>query len=162
MTGDARFEDGADQPLRLAALDGDDLRVISALAQDAVLTAADMTHDAPRRRFALLLNRFRWEDRARAAQGGDFERVRSLLVVQDVMAVARQGITPGNAEDVLSLLAMDFVPGEDGTGDIVLVFAGDGAIKLSVECVDVVLSDVTQPYRAPAGRAPDHNLDKDG
>ena len=159
MTDDARFEDGAERPVHLAALDTQDLRVISALAQDSVLTAADLAYDAPRRRFALLLNRFRWEDRARAEKTGDFERVRSMLVVHDVLKVARQGIDPTDADTVLSLLALDFTPGPDGTGDITLVFAGDGAVKLSVECVDVVLSDVTRPYRAPAHRAPDHKTD---
>lgn len=159
MTDDARFEDGVDRPVRLAALDAEDLRVISALAQDAVLTGPDLTYDAPRRRFALLLNRFRWEDRARAVKAGDYERVRSLLVVHDVLAVARQGIDPTDKDAVLSLLAVEFTPGPDGTGEITLVFAGDGAVKLSVECVDVVLSDVTRPYRAPARRAPDHKID---
>ncbi|MBN2760750.1 MAG: DUF2948 family protein [Rhodobacteraceae bacterium] len=159
MTEDARFEDGAERPVRLAALDAEDLRVISALVQDSVLTGTDMTFDAPRRRFALLLNRFRWEDRARAEKAGDYERVRSLLVVHDVLAVARQGIDSSDADAVLSLLAVEFAPGADGTGDITLVFAGDGAVKLSVECVDVVLSDVTRPYRAPARRAPDHKIE---
>jgi hypothetical protein len=159
MTEDARFEDGAERPLRLAALDAEDLRIISALVQDAVLTGPDMTYDAARRRFALLLNRFRWEDRDRAARAGDYERVRALLVVHDVLAVGRQGIDPTDQDAVLSLLAVEFTPGPDGTGDITLVFAGDGAIKLSVECVDVVLSDVTRPYRAPARRAPDHKIE---
>lgn len=159
MSADARFEDGAERPVRLAALDVEDLRVISALVQDSVLTGTDLTYDAPRHRFALLLNRFRWEDRARAAKTGDFERVRSLLVVHDVMKVARQGIDPADKDTVLSLLALDFTQGPDGTGDITLVFAGDGAVKLSVECVDAVLSDVTRPYRAPARRAPSHKTE---
>jgi hypothetical protein len=159
MTHDARFEDGAERPVRLAALDAEDLRVISALVQDAVLTGTDMSYDAARRRFALLLNRFRWEDRARAEQAGDYERVRSLLVVHDVLAVGRQGIEPTDRDAVLSLLAVEFTPGSDGTGDITLVFAGDGAIRLSVECVDAVLTDVTRPYRAPARRAPDHKIE---
>lgn len=159
MTQDARFEDGAERPVRLAALDAEDLQVISALVQDSILTGTEMTFDTARRRFALLLNRFRWEDRARAEKAGDYERVRSLLVVHDVLTVARQGIDPTDHDSVLSLLALEFTPGSDGTGEITLVFAGDGAIKLSVECVDVVLSDVTRPYRAPARRAPDHKTE---
>jgi len=43
MTEDARFEDGAERPLRLKALDAEDLSVISALAQDAVFPAREMT-----------------------------------------------------------------------------------------------------------------------
>jgi len=155
---DARFEDGAPgaRPLRLAARDGDDLRVISALVQDAVLTAADMAHDARCRRFAVLVNRFRWEERSRGP-----ERVRAMLVINDVLRVTAQGLTPGDGDTVLSLLALDFAPDEDGTGTLTLVFAGDGAVRLALECVDVALADVTQPYRAPSGRAPDHPLDDD-
>ena len=61
---DARFEDGGDKPLRLKALDADDLTVISSLTQDAIFPATEMKWDRKARRFALLLNRFRWEDDA--------------------------------------------------------------------------------------------------
>ena len=89
---DARFEDGDERPLNLFAQDGDDLGVISALVQDAVLPVTEMTWDRKARRFAVLLNRFRWEDRAAAeAAKRPVERVRSLLVVEDVLAVNGQG-----------------------------------------------------------------------
>ena len=60
---DARFEEGGEGPLRLVAQDAEDLRIISTLVQDAVLSARALKFDPRRRRFALLLNRFRWEDR---------------------------------------------------------------------------------------------------
>jgi len=59
---DASFEDGAERPLRLMARDKEDLQVLSALIQDAIFPATEMTWDRKARRFALLLNRFRWED----------------------------------------------------------------------------------------------------
>ncbi len=37
MTEDAKFEDGREAPLRLKALDTDDLAVMAALVQDAVI-----------------------------------------------------------------------------------------------------------------------------
>ena len=154
---DARFEDGDEAPLRLIARDAEDLPVLSALVQDAVFPAGEMRFDRPSRRFALLLNRFRWEDRARAErQGRSFERVRSLLVVGDVLSVASTGIDRGDPDLVLSLLALEFAPGEDGTGTLTLWLAGDGAVRIAVECLDVGLRDVTRPYVAPSGRAPDH------
>lgn len=147
---DARFEDGAEHPLRLAAQDGDDLRVISALVQDAILTGADFTWQPRRRRFAVLLNRFRWEARGQGA-----ERVRSLLVIDGALRAARQGIER-DRDTVLSLLTLDWQPQAEGAGRLMLVFAGDGAVALEVECLDVSLTDVTRPYAAPAGRAPGH------
>ena len=154
---DATFEEGAEAPLHLKALDPDDLPVISALVQDAVLTMADMRWQKRPRRFAILLNRFRWEDRTKAERRGRaYERVRALLVISDVLNVARQGIDPRDGDTVLSLLSLTFEPGADGTGRVVLTVAGDGAIALDVECLDVTLRDVTRPYRAPSGAAPSH------
>jgi hypothetical protein len=157
MTGDARFEDAAEAPLRLRALDPADLAVLSALAQDAVLTAADMRWDRRTRRFALLVNRFRWEDRAAAARRRrPFERVRSLILVGDAGHVAAQGIDRGAADTVLSLLSIGFEPGGDGAGRVILTFAGDGAVACDVECLDVALRDVTRPWLAQSARPPQH------
>lgn len=154
---DASFEDGREVPLNLGALEEEDLKVISSLVQDAVFPATEMSWRASERRFALLLNRFRWEDRdAAERRGRDYERVRSLLVVDNVLRVASQGVDRRDKDLVLSLLAVDFEPGEDGTGHVLLTLAGDGAIRLSVEALEVSLRDVTRPYRAPSGKAPDH------
>ncbi len=155
MTEDARFAEGVERPLRLRAFDAEDLAVISALVQDAVLGAADLRWQRDKRRFALLLNRFRWEDEARAARAQDFERVRAVLAIEDVTGVQSTGLTRDGSV-VLSLLSVTFEPGEDGTGRVLLTLAGDGAIALSVEALEVVLQDVTRPYRAPSGRAPGH------
>ena len=159
---DARFEDGADRPLRVQALDTDDLKILSALVQDAVTPVSEMAWDRRKRRFAMLINRFRWEDRSRAdAAGGDYERVQALLVVSDVLGVASHGFLRKDTDLVLSILSIGFEPGTDGSGHVTLILAGDGEIRLSVECLDVALSDVTWPYRAPSGKAPRHPLDKD-
>ena len=154
MTGDARFEDGAEAPLRLRAEAAEDLPVISALVQDAVFTAADLRWEPRRRRFAVLLNRFRWEDGAHRRRTP--ERVRSLLVVHDVMKVGSQGFDRGDGELVLSLLSLGWEAGEDGTGRLVLTLSGDGAVAVEVECLDVTLTDVTRPYAAPSGKVPAH------
>lgn len=156
---DARFEDGTDLPLRLIAQDAEGLAVLSALLQDAVFPITEMRYVAGRRRFALMLNRFRWEDRDAAQAGGrKFERVQSLLVFEDVLAVRSSGIAREDKDVILSLLQVSFAPGEDGTGVVTLVLAGDGAIALQVEALDVTLRDATRPYIAPSGKAPDHAL----
>lgn len=150
MVDDARFEDGGEKALRLKALEPDELPVIASLVQDAVFPGSEMTWDRRGRRFALLLNRFRWEDK-RAP-----ERVQSVLTIEDVVKVASQGVERGDADMVLSLLTLDWEPGEDGTGALVLTLAGDGAIRVNVEALEVTLTDVTRPYRAPSGRVPGH------
>lgn len=153
---DARFEDGGEKPVRLKALDAEDLKVLSALVQDAVFPITEMTWDRARRRFALLINRFRWEDGSRIREHPP-ERVQAVLVIEDALAVASQGIDRGDPDTVLSLLALEWRPGEDGTGRITLVLAGDGAVAVDVECIDVTLRDVTRPYIAPSRKVPDHS-----
>ncbi len=159
MMADARFEDGGERPLHLMAQEAEDLPVLAALVQDAVLTGAEMTWDRRRRRFAALVNRFRWEDQTAAeAQGRAYERVRSLLTVEGVTAVRSQGISRGDGDQVLSLLDLVWTPGPAGAGVLTLVLAGDGAVALSVEALDLALADVSRPYRAVSGRRPDHGL----
>lgn len=154
---DARFEDGEDQPLHLVAQDAEDLSVLATLLQDAVFPASEMQWDARHRRFALLVNRFRWEDRAAAERAGRAaERVRSVLLVQDVLAVRSQGIDRKDKETILSLLSIEFRPTAEGAGSLVLILAGDGAIALTVEALDLTLTDVTRPYLAPSGKVPHH------
>ena len=157
MAEDARFEDAREAPLLLRAMDAEDLQVISALVQDAVLPATEMTWDRSRRRFALLLNRFRWEDDAASAQRRDYERVQSVLVIEDVLSVATQGLRHGDKDVILSLLSMSFEAGEDGMGRLELTLAGDGAIALEVEALEVTLKDVTRPYAAPSRTRPSHD-----
>ena len=154
---DARFDDGAEAPLYLAAQEPDDLPVIASLVQDAVFPITEMRYSPGRRRFALLLNRFRWEDREAAERAGRaYERVRALLVVDGVLKVRSQGIDRRDKDTVLSLLDLAFVPGADGAGRIELTLAGDGAIALEVEALEVTLKDVTRPYVAPSHRVPEH------
>jgi len=156
---DARFEDGEEGPLRLTADDADGLAVISALVQDAVFPISEMTYVKPRHRFAVMLNRLRWEDRDAARKAvRPVERVQSLLVFDEVLAVHSAGIDRGQKDTVLALLSLAFEPGVAGVGRVILTLAGDGALALTVEVLDVHLRDVTRPYLAPSGKVPDHGL----
>ncbi|GAA6208715.1 DUF2948 family protein [Cognatishimia sp. WU-CL00825] len=157
MTQDARFEDGQETPLNLGALDAEDLQVISALAQDAVFPVTEMTWRARERRFAILLNRFRWEDAPTAKQTGRaVERVQSVLLVENVLSVSSQGVDRSDKETILSLLSLTYEPLKDGAGHILLTLAGDGVLKLSVEALEATLKDVTRPYLAPSKQMPTH------
>ncbi|WP_444455032.1 DUF2948 family protein [Rhodobacter capsulatus] len=157
MSRDARFDDGAEGPLSLRAESAEDLGVLAALVQDAVLPVTEIRFEAKARRLSMLINRFRWEDKAQAeAEGRPYERVQSLLVLSDVTQVASQGFDRKEADLVLSLLDISFEPGAEGAGRVVITLAGDGAIAAGVECLSVDLRDVTRPYRAVSGQAPNH------
>ena len=151
---DASFEDGREAPLNLGALDEEDLAVVAALAQDAVFPASEMQWNRRQRRFALLLNRFRWEEGpARAAAP---ERVQSLLAFENVLGVASFGLAHRDADTVLSLLSITFEVTDAPAGQVTLTFAGDGAIRLQVEALEASLKDVTRPYVAPSRKTPQH------
>lgn len=154
---DASFNSVDPGPLMLRAEDGNDLTIVSALVQDAVLTVGDISYDPRTRKLALLINRFRWEDAAHAkVEQRPFERVRALLVVSDVTTVKSDGITRDDKELVLELLALKWQEGEDGTGILMLEFAGDGTLAVGAECLNLDLRDVTRPYVAPSGQQPSH------
>lgn len=150
---DARFEDGRESPLNLGALDEDDLQVIASLTQDAVFPSTEMTWDRAGRRFALLLNRFRWEE---GAAGAKPERVQSVLAFDTVDAVAVSGFDRSDKELVLSLLTVSYETKDAPSGHVLLTLAGDGAIRLAVEAIDATLKDVTKPYVAPSQKVPSH------
>lgn len=156
MVEDARFVDADPRPLFLRAEDADDLAIISALVQDAILTTGDISFDGRARRLALLINRFRWEDAERArSEARGYERARAVLVVNDVLKLQSDGISRDD-DMVLELLAIRWQPGEDCAGRLTLDFAGDGALVAEVECINLDLRDVTRPYLAPSGKAPEH------
>tara|TARA_R110002110_G_scaffold6407_1_gene31902 strand:+ start:1514 stop:1984 length:471 start_codon:yes stop_codon:yes gene_type:complete len=154
MNDDARFEDGGEAPLYLGALDAEDLQVISSLCQDAVFPASEMRWDRAAGRFALLLNRVRWED-----PGSDRhlpERVQSVLMFSQVLSVASQGVQKGDADTILSLLSVTFEQTEAPSGYVTLTLAGDGAIRLHIEAIEANIKDVTRPYAAPSKKRPQH------
>ena len=157
MVEDAKFEDGGEKPLHLKALDAEDMGVLSAICQDAIVPAGEITFDANQRRFAMLLNRFRWEDREAAEnRGRPVERVQAVLVFDDVLAARSLGIDSADKEMILSVLHIAFTPSTDGMGTAEITLAGDGSIALDLETIDVTLKDVTRPYVAPSKKVPDH------
>ena len=134
--------------LKLKAGDAEDLEVISARLQDAVGRLKDFVWLPKERRFAVLLNRFRWEAR------GPASRVQAALRFDGVSKVQSQNVKLGAPEAVVSLLAIRFTPGEEPGGMVELTLAGGGAFRLTVECIDAELADLTRPWTARA--KPDH------
>ena len=135
--------------LKLAAADAEDLQVLSARLQDAVLKLKNVSWQPKKRRFAAVVNRLQWE-------AGGQTRVRAGLHFDGVLKVQSQKVKLGANEAVVSLLAVTFTPNasEDPGGVIELVLAGGGTFRLTVECVDAELSDMSSSWTAR--RTPDH------
>ena len=143
--------------LRLAAADPEDLEILSARLQDAAGKLKDFTWLPKKRRFAVVLNRLQWE-------AGGKTRVRSGLHFDGVLKVQSSKVKLGAGEAVVSILAVRFTPNgtkeneeADPGGTIEIVLAGGGAIRLTVECIDAELADMTGSWAARG--TPDHDAE---
>jgi hypothetical protein len=143
--------------LRLVALDAEDLAILSAHVQDAVLSVEDINWFPRKGHFVLGLNRFVWEKAAAGARRKrDFERRRAALHLARVRKVQSFGIDREAKNAVIALLAIRFEPTDAPSGDVVLEFAGDAAIRLSVEVLEAKLTDLGPAWSTPV--APRHIL----
>lgn len=135
--------------LKLAALDAEDLAVISAHLQDAVLHVGDMIYRPAEHRFAAITNRFDWAA-ATGAHGGapSLERRRTALRFDRVLEAKLQGIDLKSKRQVLSLLAIQFDETEPPGGYVTLFFAGGAAIRLKVECIEAEMRDLGAAWQA--------------
>jgi hypothetical protein len=141
------------EQLKLVALDADDLEIISAHVQDAVMQVAGIDWRAAEKRLLIEMNRFVWE-KAGGLLSRHNERRRSVLHFDRVLSVRSSGIPRGKAQEVLSLLTIGFAEDQAPAGSIELLFAGGGAIVLDVECVEVRLTDLGAAWAA--GSRPVH------
>lgn len=129
--------------LKLVALDEEDLQVLSAHLQDAVLKVSDCTFFAREKRFVLAANRFVWEEaKRRLFRKPTYQRRRTALHFNRVTGVKTHGIDQNKPDEVLSLLAIRFIAGDSPSGTIELTFSANAAIRLSVECIEAQMTDL--------------------
>lgn len=146
-----------DGPLRLRAEDAEDLAVISAVVQDALISIRDLTYDRDAARFTMVANRFRWEVKPSATDGNRdagaiLERTLCAVSFAGVERVAYRGFRRRDDERILSLLAIR--PG-DKPGTIDLEFAGDATVRLAVAAIRVHATDIGEAWPTPW--QPDHD-----
>lgn len=141
--------------LHLLAFDAEDLAVVSANLQDAIVRIADMAYLPSDSRFALICQRFDWV----AAEGGRIERCQAGLHFDGVRRAALQGFDPQRKDRVLNLLSITFEPGEAPAGVILLTFSGGGAVRLEVDYIEGQMSDLDLRWKAR--RRPGHELGDD-
>jgi len=126
--------------LRFAVLDAEDLAVVSTHLQDAVLKVSDVLWRPQEKRLVLALNRFDWE----SAQGDkpQYRRRRSALRFERVLSCKCRHLDPAGKAAILNLLAVEFSPTDAPSGVVTLIFSGDAALRLEVECLEAELADL--------------------
>ena len=133
--------------LRLLAQDADDLAVVSAAMQDAVAKVGDINYEPKARVLTIAFNRFCWEAPGR-------ERVRAGLQLGGVLNLQARKIRRGVRDAVIEVLAVTFEPGEAPGGTVTISCAGGGDLRATVECIDAVMADISDPWPTP--RSPAH------
>ena len=126
--------------LKFVVLDGEDLAVVSAHLQDAVLKVSDVLYRPQEKRLVLAVNRFDWEGAQSAPP--EFRRRRTALRFERVLSCKCRNVQQRGKDAVLNLLAVEFAPTEAPSGVVTLTFSGDAALRLEVECLEAELADL--------------------
>lgn len=127
-------------PVKFVALDKDDLEVVSAHLQDAEIRVADVHWRPQEKRLVLAVDRFDWP----AAMGSapEFRRCRSALRFERVLACKCKYVDPASKDQLLNLLAVEFIENDPPAGVVTLTFSGGATLRLDVECLEVELADL--------------------
>ena len=143
-------------PLKLIALDQDDIAIVSTHLQDAVVKVSDIVWLPAEKRLVLGVNRFDWE--ACGEVTPCYQRRRTALRFERVMALRCRSIDPKAKDAVLNLLAVEYNETDAPAGTITLIFSGGAALRLEVECVECELADLGPTWTAAA--RPEHAVDQ--
>ncbi|MCC3861169.1 DUF2948 family protein [Pseudemcibacter aquimaris] len=136
--------------LKLKAQDHEDLTIISAYLQDAVTVVGDFSFSPRERLFALMINRYQWEEHGIGSkdQKHNCHRIRTGCHFENVLKVSAQNIPQGDKSHVLELLAIEAGELENGNIAIDLIFAADAVIRLETELIEASMQDIGEPYKA--------------
>jgi hypothetical protein len=140
LIGEAHLKRAMNAPLKLIALDADDLAVISAHVQDARVQTCDIVWRQDEKRLVIGLNRLDWEQ---ALDGESApRRLISALRFDRVLACKSRNIDPTARQALLELVGIEFCPGQAPGGCALLLFSHGGALRLDVECLECELTDL--------------------
>ncbi len=126
--------------LKLIARTEEDLRVVSAHLQDSIANISDIASLQKNKIFLMQLNRFMWED----IEKGVFrknKRIRTILKFENVIKVISKNINQSKKDKFLDFLTIETIKMPDNNYEMKIVFAGDSAIKVISEVIEVTLDD---------------------
>jgi len=141
----------ATDPIKFVVLDEEDLEIVSTHLQDATVKVADVLWRAKEKRVVVALNRFDWE--AATQQTPEYRRRRAALRFERVLSCKSRDVDPAK-DDVLNLLAVEFVEEDAPAGVVTLIFSGGATLRLEVECLEGELADLGPAWTA--AKCPDH------
>ena len=158
MSQDASFSEGADSALYLGAFTTEDVEVISTILQDGIFCIKDLAWLKNKRQVAVLVNRFRWENKSEYIEKNSApERVKSLLIIDNMLNISSQGIDRSDSTAPLNLLNFDLKKTKKNIF-LTLLLSNFGAIKFELDGIELSIKDVTRPYKAYSENIPFHPI----
>ena len=158
MSQDASFSEGADRALYLGAFTPQDVEIISTILQDSIFCINDLAWLKKKQRVAVLVNRFRWENKSEYIDKNSApERVKSLLIIDNVLNISSQGIDRSDDSEPLNLLNLDLKKTKKNIF-LTLLLSNFGAIRCELEAIELSIKDVTRPYKAHSKNIPYHPI----
>ena len=133
--------------LKLHAQSSDDVEMLSALLQDALIAGADMVFDKAENTFMLVANRYCWE----LQDAGQQMRCMCGVKFGTIGAVRTRGMTADKTQ-FYNLLAIEY---DKAAQHIMLVFSGGVGIQLEVSSIMIIVRDLAEPH--PSFARPDHS-----
>tara|TARA_B100001248_G_scaffold182873_1_gene139255 strand:+ start:3197 stop:3646 length:450 start_codon:yes stop_codon:yes gene_type:complete len=143
--------------LKLIARTIDDLRVISAHLQDAIVNITDIANLKKNKIFLIQLSRFMWED----VEKGVFrknKRIRTVLKFENVINVHSKNINRSKKDKFLDFLTIETNKMPDNNYEMKILFAGDLIIKITSEVIEVTLDDQGEAWETK--NTPKHKVIK--
>ena len=131
--------------LKLIATSEEDLRVISAHLQDAIVLPIEIANLKKNRILLIQLNRFMWED----VEKGVFrknKRIRTVLKFDNVLDVSSKNIYQKSKDKFLDFLAIENRIMSDKNYELKIIFSGDSVIRIITEVIEVTLDDQGEPW----------------
>ena len=154
MTGALRHKG---TKINLTAEKKEDLLIMATLSQDALIKITNMKWAKKKKRFLILMTRFCWElEDLAISDEKHYQRINSIMSFETVLAVRSKGIDQTKTSIILSLLTIKYHNSKNQIKEIELIFSGGGNLILSVECIDIMLKDVSEPFQSGASNMPTH------
>lgn len=139
--------------LKLLAFDNEDLKIISALLQDSIISKLNISYNKSRKEFIFFAKRYIWEFEKKNV----FYRVDCVIKFNNILSVKSKNFNKSLNDILLEFLAFETMKNHDNNDLVILRFSGNVLIKLVSDCIDCELRDVSKPFKVFV--RPEHRFD---
>ncbi|CAO5680713.1 MAG: hypothetical protein HEEMFOPI_00549 [Holosporales bacterium] len=135
------------EPIKVTAKDEEDLEIVLALLQDALLPTVSIVFDSESKTMTLLANRFCWEIPEEELEGEPiYYRVHAGLLFKNVLTVHEKNIQHNEKNPAILSFLMGRIEKQLDGYFVFLYFAENAAVRLHISSIDCLLADIDEPW----------------